>query len=80
VHAVARHRHDLLVGLNRLDQPQLVFRACAGEYVDVADSLLERGGVQLLNLRACYPGLPVADAEHFGDRGRGDLRQSDKHH
>src|SRR5208282_4514850 len=32
-----------------------------------------RGGIQLLDLRACDRGLPVADAEHLGDSRGCDL-------
>ena len=73
VHAVAGHRHDLLVGLDRLHQPKLVLRAGAREHVDVAHALLQRGGVHLLDLCAGDRGLAVADAEHLGDRRGGDL-------
>ena len=73
VHAVTRHRHDLPVGLDRLHQPQLVLRTRAGKDVDVADALLQRGGVHLLDLRACDRRLAVADSEHLGDGRGGDL-------
>ena len=45
VDPVAGHRHDLLVRLDRLHEAELVLGARAGEYVDVADPLLQRRGV-----------------------------------
>ena len=73
VHAVAGHRHDLPVGLDRLHQPQLVLGAGAREDVDVAHRLLQRRLVHLLDLGAGDRGLAVADAEHLGDGRGGDL-------
>ncbi len=73
VHAVAGHRHDLVVGLDRLDEPKLVLRAGAGEDVDVADAILQRRIVHGLDLHPGDGGLAVADAEHFGDGRGGDL-------
>ena len=73
VHAVAGHRHDLLVRLDRLDETELVLRAGAREDVDVADPLLQCRGIHFLDLCPGDCGSSVADAEHLGDRGRGDL-------
>ena len=73
VHPVARHRDDLLVRLDGLHQTELVLGARAREDVAVADSLLQRGLVRLLDLGPADRRRPVADAQHLGDGRRGDL-------
>ena len=72
VYAVARHRHDLLVGLDCLHQAELVLGARAREHVDIAYLLLQRRLVHVLDLGAGDRRLSVADAEHLGDRRGGD--------
>ena len=73
IYAVARHRHDLLVGLNGFHQPELVFRTCARENVDVFHFLLQRGSAHLFDLGPGDRGLAISYAEHLGDCCRGDL-------
>ena len=73
VDAVAGHGDDLPVGLDRLDKPELVLGARAGEDVDLAHAVLQRRVVHRLDLGSRHRRLAVSDAEHLRDRGRGDL-------
>src|SRR5208337_3732104 len=73
VDAVAGHGDDLPVGLDRLHEPELVLGARAGEDVDLPHAVLQRRIVHRLDLGSRDRRFAVADAEHFGDGGRGDL-------
>src|SRR5262249_5367381 len=68
-----RHRHDLLVRLDGLDEAQLMLGACTRKDINGADSFLQRGSVHLLDLCACNRCLSVADIEHFCDGRSCDL-------
>ena len=47
--------------------------AGAREHVDVADGLLQRGGIHVLDLGAGDRGPAVTNTQHLGDRRGGDL-------
>src|SRR5690606_24836529 len=82
IHAVAGHAHDVAVGLECVDDAQLVLWGDAGEHRRLAYGAAERFVVELLDLHAGdRRGASRGDAEVGGDpSGGGRVVAGDHHH
>ncbi len=79
VHAVAGHGDDLALGLQRLHQAQLVFRAGAGEHVDVPRRAGQGAFGQGFDLGSQHRHLALADSQLLADGAGGDAMVAGNH-